>query len=260
MIQIPFLTANRDWFPNPCNALHDPDGLLAGGGDLSVHRLLNAYRKGIFPWYQDGQPILWWSPSIRAVLRPENLKISRSLRKSLRNKRFTLTADTAFFDVIRACAAPRSYSQGTWITEAMQQAYQQLHAAGYAHSIEVWQEGVLVGGLYGLAVGGCYFGESMFSRTNDASKVAFACLICHLQAHHFRLIDCQMMTPHLESLGATPLERSHYLHELRESLNATEHNSAYAAGPWRLDPHWQQQLEQAMAPVSLAFRPELNNN
>lgn len=260
MIQIPFLNANRDWFPNPETALPDPDGLLAGGGDLSSHRLLNAYRKGIFPWYQDGQPILWWSPSVRAVLHPDNLKISRSLRKTLRNKSFSLTCDTVFDQVIKACAAPRSYSQGTWITQEMQQAYAQLHLAGHAHSIETWHDGKLVGGLYGIAIGGCYFGESMFSCMSDASKVAFVCLIRHLQARQFRLIDCQMMTPHLESLGATPLERPLYLQTLQKCLQATEHEITFHPGLWRLDQGIIQHLNETTGATSLAFQRELNNN
>lgn len=260
MIQIPFLNANRDWFPNPESALPDPDGLLAGGGDLSMHRLLNAYRRGIFPWYQEGQPILWWSPSVRAVLHPDNLKISRSLRKTLRSNRFTFTTDFVFDQVIRACAAPRTYSNGTWITEEMQQAYLQLHHAGYAHSIETWHDGVLVGGLYGIAIGGCYFGESMFSRMNDASKVAFVCLIRHLQAQHFRVIDCQMMTPHLESLGATPLDRPLYLQALRDGLQATEHDTGFQPGPWHLEPTLLAQLDAPTPATPLAFQRELNNN
>lgn len=260
MIQIPFLNANRDWFPNPETALPDPDGLLAGGGDLSTHRLLNAYRRGIFPWYQDGQPILWWSPSVRAVLHPENLRISRSLRKTLRNKPFKITCDTVFDQVIKSCAAPRTYSQGTWITDEMQKAYLQLHQAGYAHSIETWHDGKLVGGLYGIAIGGCYFGESMFSCMNDASKVAFVCLIRHLQARQFRLIDCQMMTPHLESLGATPLERPFYLLALKECLQTTEYDFAFRPGHWHLDPVLLQHLDGPTSATPLAFPRELNNN
>lgn len=169
--------------------------------------------------------------------------MSRSLRKAIRNKPFNLTCDTAFDQVIKACAAPRTYSQGTWITDEMQQAYLQLHYAGYSHSIETWHDGELVGGLYGIAIGGCYFGESMFSRMNDASKVAFVCLIRHLQARHFRLIDCQMMTPHLESLGATPLERPLYLQILKECVLATEQDTAFRPGLWRLDPELMKHLD-----------------
>lgn len=235
MIQIPFLTANRDWFPNPETALTDPDGLLAGGGDLSEHRLLNAYRKGIFPWYQDDQPILWWSPSVRATLQANNLKISRSLRKTMRNKPCSITADTAFADVISACAEPRPYSRGTWITPEMQAAYCKLHASGHAHSVEIWRNQQLIGGLYGITIGACYFGESMFSRESDASKIALAALILYLESRHFRLIDCQMMTPHLESLGATPMPRRAYLAELRDTLRASEYDPAFSAGPWTLN-------------------------
>ncbi len=234
MIQIPFLNDDPGWFPPVELALDDPDGLLAGGGDLSLQRLLNAYRHGIFPWYQDDQPILWWSPSTRAILQPTNLRISRSLRKNMRNKPCLITADTAFEQVISACAAPRAYSRGTWITAEMRAAYCQLHAAGHAHSIEVWRDDRLIGGLYGIAIGACYFGESMFSVETDASKMAFAALIHFLQSREFRLIDCQMMTPHLESLGATPLPRRHYMSLLHKSLRATASDSTYLPGSWPL--------------------------
>lgn len=235
MIQIPFLSANRDWFPNPESALAEPDGLLAGGGDLSEHRLLNAYRKGIFPWYQDDQPILWWSPSERAILSPNQLKISRSLRKKMRNKPCKITADRAFAAVIRACAEPRAYARGTWITPEMQDAYCRLHRSGYAHSVEVWRGEHLIGGLYGIAIGACYFGESMFSRESDASKIALAGLIHYLESRHFRLIDCQMMTPHLQNLGAKPVPRRSYLSQLRDCLRATEDDTAYAPATWELE-------------------------
>lgn len=235
MIRIPFLAAANYSFPNVETALRDPDGLLAGGGDLSEPRLLNAYRHGIFPWYQDGQPILWWSPSVRAIIEPDHLKISRSLRKTLRNKRFAITADTAFAQVIEACAAPRAKSDGTWITDEMQAAYLRLHAHGHAHSIEIWETDTLVGGLYGIGIGACYFGESMFSRTADASKVAFVCLIRHLQAWHYRVIDCQMMTSHLASMGATPLSRDLYIKKLHETLNISEHNQAFTPAHWQLN-------------------------
>lgn len=232
MIQIPFLHPKKLWFPPPESALHDPDGLLAGGGDLSTSRLLEAYKHGIFPWYQDGQPILWWSPSIRAILKPEDLHISRSLKKTLNSNRFIVTADTAFSSVIQACAAPRAYASGTWITEEMQTAYITLHALGHAHSIEVWKENKLVGGLYGLAIGSCYFGESMFSLETDSSKVAFVSLINYLDGRKFQLIDCQMMTPHLESLGASPLPRAAYLSKLRSILQFSEKTEEFAPGRW----------------------------
>ncbi|CBL45156.1 Leucyl/phenylalanyl-tRNA--protein transferase [gamma proteobacterium HdN1] len=232
MIQLPLLHPDDYWFPAPDDALPDPDGLLAAGGDLSQMRLLHAYMSGIFPWYQALQPILWWSPSVRALLLPENLRISRSLRKTLRKNHFTITADTAFSEVIRACAAPRSYADGTWITPEMQKAYTALHQAGHAHSLEVWAQGELVGGLYGVTVGGCYFGESMFSRETDSSKVAFVALVRYLSLRNFALIDCQMMTPHLESLGATPIARSVYLKKLQKILHATSRDPHFAPKQW----------------------------
>jgi leucyl/phenylalanyl-tRNA--protein transferase len=201
-------------FPPVEQAELEPNGLLAVGGDLSSSRLLNAYRSGIFPWYSDDQPILWWSPDPRTVLYPEQLKISRSLRKTLRNKPFRVTFDQAFSGVMSACAAPRKQAEGTWISPEMLAAYRELHRIGYAHSVEVWMEDRLVGGLYGVALGSVFFGESMFSTERDASKVALVYLTRLLQDRDFRLIDCQVYSAHLISLGAKEIERSSFCRAL----------------------------------------------
>ena len=198
-------------FPDPQYALIEPDGLLAVGGDLSPARLLNAYRQGIFPWYSDGQPILWWSPNPRAVLFPDQLKISRSLRKSLRKQALRVTLDTAFAEVIEACSESRPDQEGTWITEEMKQAYIQLHRIGFAHSVECWEGESLVGGLYGVSMGKVFFGESMFTRLTDASKIAFAHLVEQLKDWEFGLVDCQVHTGHLASLGAEDIPREEFL-------------------------------------------------
>ena len=198
-------------FPDPATAETDPDGLLAMGGDLTLPRLVSAYRQGIFPWYSQGQPILWWSPDPRMVLFPEELHLSRSLRKELRKRRFEITFDQNFEAVIRACAAPRHPGEGTWLTHEMILAYETLHERGIAHSVEAWQEGQLVGGLYGVQQGSLFFGESMFSRVSNASKVAFVHLVRSLQRHGCPLVDCQVYTPHLESLGATLIPRTRFL-------------------------------------------------
>ena len=197
-----------------------PDGLLAVGGDLSSTRLVEAYRHGIFPWYNPGEPILWWSPDPRAVLCPAKLKISRSLRKTLKRGHFEVTFDTAFREVMLACAAPRAQHPGggTWITDDMVAAYCALHAQGIAHSVEVWHERQLAGGLYGVALGGVFFGESMFTRITDASKVALATLAQALNARGFTLIDCQLPSAHLASLGAGQIPRNQFMLELREAL------------------------------------------
>ncbi|MFA7386161.1 MAG: leucyl/phenylalanyl-tRNA--protein transferase [Thiohalobacteraceae bacterium] len=217
-------------FPPVELALREPDGLLALGGDLAPERLLRAYRRGIFPWYSAGQPILWWSPDPRMVLRPSQLKISRSLGKTLRKKRFEITLDKAFDAVMAGCAEPRADSDGTWITPEMRRAYGQLHAAGYAHSVEAWHENQLVGGLYGVALGRVFFGESMFARVTDASKVAFAHLVRQLARRRFGLIDCQVHTGHLASLGAEPLARAIFVRELDRLADS---NPAPLA--WQLD-------------------------
>lgn len=206
-------------FPALNKALHEPNGLLAAGGDLSAGRLMAAYRHGCFPWYQDGQPLLWWSPDPRTVLFPAELHISRSLSKALRQERFQITFDQAFDDVIAACAGPRSYADGTWITSSMQDAYRELHKRGIAHSVEVWENGALVGGLYGLAMGRLFFGESMFSHASNASKIGFAHLVKRLRNWGFFLIDCQMPTEHLHSFGARAITRCEFAEHLKNHLD-----------------------------------------
>jgi len=200
-----------------------PEGLLAVGGDLSSDRLLEAYRHGIFPWYNPGQPILWWSPDPRAVLDPEKIRISRSLRKTFRRGHFTIRFDTAFHEVMLACAAPRANSSGTWITDEMVRAYGRLHELGFAHSIETWSDERLVGGLYGVALGGVFFGESMFARTTDASKVALVALTRQLRSWGYVLIDCQVPSDHLVSLGAENIPRALFLGKLASSLGLPGH-------------------------------------
>lgn len=206
-------------FPALDRALQEPNGLLAAGGDLTPERLVQAYRHGCFPWYQDGQPILWWSPDPRTVLAPARLHVSRSLAKWMRQGRYQVSFDTDFAAVIAACAAPRDYTNGTWITDPMRMAYCELHARGIAHSVEVRQDGELVGGLYGLAMGQLFFGESMFSRADNASKVGFVTLVRHLEAAGFVLIDCQMQTDHLLSLGAHATSRRKFADYLARHLD-----------------------------------------
>ncbi|MBT8121403.1 MAG: leucyl/phenylalanyl-tRNA--protein transferase [Gammaproteobacteria bacterium] len=211
------------YFPDVEAALREPDGLLAVGGDLKPERLLYAYRNGIFPWFGPDQPILWWAPDPRLVLFPEQLRISRSLSKTLRKQLFTITFDTAFAQVVHACAAPRPGQAGTWITPEMQAAYRHMHELGHAHSVECWQQGKLVGGLYGIAIGHVFFGESMFTRVTDASKVGFVALVQKLQASGYRLIDCQVHTAHLESLGAMMIPRREFTRLLkRETWQMTD--------------------------------------
>jgi len=225
---IPWLDPRQLWFPDPSQALADPPGLLAAGGDLSPERLLKAYSMGVFPWFQLGQPILWWSPDPRAVMRPQDLKIRRSLRKILRNRNFTVSFDADFANVVNACAQPRTYSAETWITTEMANAYQVLHELGHAHSLEVWQEGKLVGGLYGIALGQVFFGESMFSLQRDASKIALCALAYHLEQAGFALLDCQMRSAHLDSMGSRSIPRSEFLDLLDLHVEAPE-----AGKKWR---------------------------
>jgi leucyl/phenylalanyl-tRNA--protein transferase len=198
-------------FPDAKTAEREPDGLLAVGGDLSVTRLVNAYRHGIFPWFGDGDPILWWSPDPRTVLIPERIRISRSLRKTLRKRPFSATLDRAFDAVIQACAEPRAEDSGTWLVPDMIGAYRRLHRRGLAHSVEVWQDETLAGGLYGIAIGRVFFGESMFSRVSDASKVALVHLCRTLFERGFRLIDCQVITGHLIRMGAEQIPRTDFI-------------------------------------------------
>ncbi|MBT8442222.1 MAG: leucyl/phenylalanyl-tRNA--protein transferase [Gammaproteobacteria bacterium] len=203
-----------DSFPDPRLALSEPDGLLAVGGDLAPERLLAAYRRGIFPWYQDDQPILWWSPNPRAVLFPAEMRISRSLRRTLRRNTFDVSVNQDFAGVIAGCAAERDQT-GTWITEDMLQAYTTLHRSGHAHSIETWHDGKLVGGLYGVSIGGVFFGESMFARATDASKVALTQLTAMRRDMGIELIDCQVASAHLASLGARQISRTDFQAQLR---------------------------------------------
>lgn len=206
-------------FPSPY--LASKEGLLAIGGDLSPERLLLAYGNGIFPWYSEGEPILWWSPDPRLVLYPAELKISRSLRKVVRQAIFKVTMDRAFEDVITECAQVRlENNEGTWIVDDMVRAYCQLHKSGFAHSVEVWKGNRLAGGLYGVSLGRCFFGESMFTRITNASKVALVALAEHAKQLDFALIDCQITTTHLTRFGAREISRARYLDELAEALRA----------------------------------------
>lgn len=224
-----FLDGAAEAFP-PAR-LADANGLLAVGGDLCVERLLAAYRAGIFPWYAEGDPILWWSPDPRLVLFPGDLRISRRLGRVLRKKPFQVTMDAAFEQVVRACAAaPRRSGPGTWIVDEMIDAYCRLHRAGYAHSVEAWQEGELAGGLYGVSLGRCFFGESMFTRTSNASKAALVRLVQFLSDRGFDMIDCQMTTAHLVGFGAVEISRKLFLKRLAAALMAPT-----LTGNWRLE-------------------------
>jgi len=217
-------------FDFPPLAAATPEGLLAVGGDLRPERLLAAYRRGIFPWYSTGQPILWWSPDPRAVLLPEDLKVSRSLRKVLRAGTFRITLDRCFRDVMTACATPRASGGGTWITPEMIEAYTALHERGVAHSVEAWEGDMLAGGLYGVALGGAFFGESMFTRVTDASKAAFVRLVPQLERWGFTLIDCQQYTAHLARFGAREIPRAEFVRRLNAALALPGRT-----GPWRFD-------------------------
>ena len=223
MIKLHWLDSNNDDepFPEVESALREPDGLLAAGGSLSPQRLLKAYRHGVFPWYSMGQPILWWSPNPRAVLYPEQLHISRSLQKTLRKNEYTVAFDTAFSEVISQCAQPRNDSRGTWLTVDMIAAYRELHRLGYAHSAETWHRGELVGGVYGVAIGKVFFGESMFTRRTDASKIAFVHLVTALRSWGYRLIDCQVTSAHLIQFGAVLISRRRFIDELARASAET---------------------------------------
>jgi leucyl/phenylalanyl-tRNA---protein transferase len=207
-----------EWFPPAEQALDEPSGLLAAGGDLSPERVIAAYERGIFPWYSPGQPVLWWSPDPRAVLFPEEFHCTRSLSKTLRNGGFAATLDQDFAGVIDGCAAPRPASPGTWITSEMRAAYLKLHRLGCAHSIETWRGSTLAGGLYGVRLGGVFFGESMFSRERDASKVALAHLVAVCRRNALAVIDCQLPSRHLASLGARTIPRAQFQALLREQV------------------------------------------
>jgi len=227
---VPWLSPS-DPFPPVERALVEPNGLLAAGADLSSARLIDAYSRGIFPWFNDEDPVLWWSPDPRMVLFVDELHLSHSLRKVMRSDRFTVTVDRAFEDVMRGCAGPRGRQDGTWITEDMLEAYADLAASGVAHSVEVWSGGALVGGLYGVAIGRMFFGESMFSRVSNASKVGLAVLVQQLQRWAFELIDCQMATGHLASFGAREIRRTEFLEVVHRLTRAPA-----VPLPWRLDP------------------------
>ena len=218
-------------FPPAERALEYPPGLLAAGGDLSPARLLNAYRHGIFPWYSEGEPILWWSPAPRCVLFPGQVYVSSRLKRRYNQGRFTLSADQAFADVIRACAEPRRGQPQTWITADMIGAYTRLHELGAAHSVEVWLDGELAGGLYGLALGRVFFGESMFSSHTDASKIALVALCRQLQQWDFTLLDCQVSNPHLASMGAVDISRGEFDRHLQTASDADHWRADFSCQP-----------------------------
>jgi len=225
---IPLLRPN-DPFPPVSKALRSPNGLLCAGADLSPQRLLDAYSRGIFPWFSEGDPILWWSPHPRMVLFPDELKVSRSLRKTIAKGGYVTRFDTAFREVMAECAAPRDGQPGTWIVPEMVAAYVRLHELGFAHSVESWHEGSLAGGLYGILLGRVFFGESMFSREADASKVALVKLVERLRTLQVRVIDCQQATRHLASLGAREIPRRDFVHLLAESIQYAPTGSRWPA-------------------------------
>ncbi|MBK5297920.1 MAG: leucyl/phenylalanyl-tRNA--protein transferase [Vicinamibacteria bacterium] len=227
---MPWLS-DDDPLPPVDSALRRPNGLLAAGGGLSVRRLVDAYSKGCFPWYSEGEPVLWWSPDPRMVLVPAQLHVPRSLARRMRRGDITITADLAFADVMAGCAEPRDDQGGTWITDEMMSAYLALHAAGHAHSIEAWQDGLLVGGLYGVALGRAFFGESMFTRVPDASKIALMTLVAQLQQWEFGVVDCQMKTEHLARFGAREIPRAAFVRQLDVLVP-----QAGPPCPWRMDP------------------------
>ena len=226
----PWLDSADASFPDIDLALSDPNGLLAAGGELTSERLVQAYQQGIFPWFEEGQPVLWWSPDPRMVLFPEDLRVSKSLQKTLKRAEYRVTMDTAFSEVIASCALPRGDSPGTWITDEIKSAYTQLFELGHAHSVEVWHAEDLVGGLYGVALGEIFFGESMFSFRNNASKIALVRLVKQLQEWNYKLIDCQVSSEHLESLGALEISRAEFRQQLRQLLPR-----AGQPAPWNLD-------------------------
>ncbi len=236
---IPWLERHTP-FPSAEKALRHPNGLLAAGADLSTERLLAAYRNGIFPWFSEGEPLLWWSPDPRMVLFTAELKVSRSLAKSTRNRGYVVRIDSAFAQVLEGCAGPRREQPGTWLGADMRAAYLRLHRLGYAHSFETWLDGALVGGLYGMAIGRMFYGESMFSRATDASKVALAALAAELRARGFPMIDCQMNTHHLASLGAREIRRSDFLRRVSALVNYSE-----PPGCWQFTDRQARRLDEA---------------
>lgn len=231
MVHVNWLDPGNPEFPPVESALTEPDGLLAVGGNLFAERLILAYQKGIFPWYEEGQPVLWWAPDPRSVIFPDQLRITRSLHKNLRNSGFIITMDDAFERVIAACAGKRNYSDGTWITRDMKIAYTELHRLELAHSVEVWLDGDLVGGLYGVALGQLFFGESMFSSVSNASKVALVYLAGQLREWDYKLIDCQVQSDHMDSLGAQSIPRKSFQRYLDRYVNVPAKK-----GKWVM--HW----------------------
>jgi leucyl/phenylalanyl-tRNA--protein transferase len=227
-VQLPQLgDAPNAPFPETSTALRHPNGLLAWGGDFHPERILAAYHRGIFPWYAEDEPILWWSPAPRCVLRPGDVHLSRRTRRRYHTGDYRITADTAFSEVIKSCAAPRRDAEGTWISAPLQASFTALHNEGHAHSIEVWRGELLVGGLYGLALGRMFFGESMFSRESDGSKLALVALCKQLHAWDFPLLDCQVPNPHLRSMGAVSLSRNEFESTLERALRLP-----FEAGHW----------------------------
>lgn len=224
-------------FPPTSQALDEPNGLLAAGGDLSPRRLLAAYRLGIFPWYSAGSPILWWSPSPRCVIVPDRVYLSRRTRRRYNSGRYRLSVDTAFPEVVRACAEPRPGEAGTWITPDMEHAYIDLHGMGHAHSLEVWLDGRLAGGIYGLAIGAVFFGESMFSGQTDGSKIALVALCRLMRSSGMRLLDCQVVNPHLKRMGAEEWPRDRFETEL---IHAVHEPARFPESPASIafDPRW----------------------
>ncbi|MDJ0906707.1 MAG: leucyl/phenylalanyl-tRNA--protein transferase [Woeseiaceae bacterium] len=218
-------------FPAVATALTEPDGLLAAGGDLAPERLLAAYARGIFPWFEEGQPILWWSPDPRCVLWPDKLHLSRRLKQQLRNSTAELRINTAFDEVIRACAGKRRSQQGTWITDEMASAYQRMHREGWAHSVEIWDDGALAGGLYGLCIGRVFFGESMFSAQPNTSKMALLGLTRHMRSTGLELLDCQVPSPHLFTLGAEFMPRAEFSAFLDTACDPPDPHDAWPAEP-----------------------------
>lgn len=250
VLPIPWIDADDETtpLPDPETALSEPNGLLAIGGSLSPNRLEAAYRAGIFPWYSLGEPILWWSPNPRALITPQGLHISRSMRRALRRADYTITLDQAFDQVVAECAAPRIDQPGTWITGEMRAAYSRLHIAGLAHSIEVWRDAVLIGGLYGVSIGHAFFGESMFSRAENGSKIALIWLVRQIESWGFHFLDCQLPTPHLLSLGAECMPRKRFLLAL-----AASQRHPTRLGPWQLDIN----IDQAISASCVGDTPRL---
>jgi len=231
MLDLPRVGSDPDApFPPGADALEHPNGLLAWGGDLHPQRLLAAYRQGIFPWYSENQPILWWNPAPRCVIFPNEIHISRRTRRRFNSGQYRITLDQAFAEVIKQCAAPRADDAGTWITDDMQAAYLLLHHQGHAHSVDVWQGESLAGGIYGLAIGSAFFGESMFSRQVDASKIALIALCKHLVSCSFGILDCQVSNPHLLSMGALEISRERFERTLAQLVCQPADRQCWSAG------------------------------